>query len=413
MTYQYHIIKIIMITFSIAFFFVMLLFGNTSYSETLHNSEWQQRLKDAAGKTIYFHAWGGSKTYNQYIAWVADTVQKRYNIKLNHVKIQNTADSLQKILSEKQAGKTKNGAIDMIWINGENFARMKQENLLWGKITHLLPNYNNYVDEIEKPAVIRDFDNPTNGLEAPWGLAQFVYIIDSNDMKAPPQNAMELLHYAKNNKGKITYPTPPDFTGVTFLKQIATEVLENPALLSSKPPKNYQKILKPLWLYLDELHLYAWRDGKNFPKNESEMIPLLNNREIDIAYSFNIAAAANAIANQQLPPTAKAYVPLSGTISNVHFLTIPFNSGQANAAKIVIDFMLSPEAQARKQNPKYWGEPTVLSLKSLPQNERKWFDSIPKNAAIPTIAELSKTLAEPHSGWVNILKDEWKKRYKN
>ena len=243
-------------------------------------------------------------------------------------------------------------------------------------------------------------------------MAQFVYIHDVNDVPNPPKNALALLEYAKNNQGKITYPAPPDFTGITFIKQIASEIITNPSILQNAPPQDYQTDLQPLWAYLDELHQYGWRQGQDFPKNESQMINLLNNREIDIAYSFNISAAANAIAKKQLPPSAKAYVPSKGSIANVHFLAIPYNSNVKNAAMVVIDFMLSPQAQARKQNPNIWGEPTVLSMARLNNADKAYFDSLPQNDAIPNAQQLAQKLPEPHSGWVEIIKNEWRHRYR-
>ena len=51
-----------------------------------------------------------------------------------------------------------------------------------------------------------------------------------------------------------------------------------------------------------------------------------------------------------------------GTIGNTHFVAIPYNSSAKEGAQVVANFLLSPEAQARKLDPTVWGDPTVLGL---------------------------------------------------
>lgn len=51
-------------------------------------------------------------------------------------------------------------------------------------------------------------------------------------------------------------------------------------------------------------------------------------------------------------------------IGNVHFVTIPANANASAAAKVVANFLLSPDAQLRKADPVVWGDPSVLD----PQN---------------------------------------------
>ena len=39
---------------------------------------------------------------------------------------------MTRVLSERDAGETDDGAVDLIWINGANFAAMKEADLLFG-----------------------------------------------------------------------------------------------------------------------------------------------------------------------------------------------------------------------------------------------------------------------------------------
>ena len=60
----------------------------------------------------------------------SDEVKKRYNITVKHVKVTDTANVVARILSEKNVKKDNNGAVDLVWINGENFSVMKKNNML-------------------------------------------------------------------------------------------------------------------------------------------------------------------------------------------------------------------------------------------------------------------------------------------
>ena len=112
-----------------------------------------------------------------------------------------------------------------------------------------------------------------------------------------------------------------------------------------------------------------------------------------------------------MPNSVRTYIHDSGTLANVHFLAIPFNAAAPKAAKLVANFMLSPEAQAKKADPAIWGDPTVLSMQKLSNLQRMAFDRIPRGIATLSDADLSRTLAEPHPSWVPRLEAAWIKRY--
>ena len=109
----------------------------------------------------------------------AAKIEKRYGVKLVHVKLDDTANAVAKVVAEKAAGKTEGGSVDLIWINGENFASMKSKACClspgWAE---KLPNWK-YVDAAGKPTVKTDFTIPVEGLESPWGMAKLVFFHDS------------------------------------------------------------------------------------------------------------------------------------------------------------------------------------------------------------------------------------------
>src|SRR3954453_7049436 len=102
---------------------------------------WSEILSKAKGESVYWNAWGGDDRNNAYIAWVGEQVKARYGIILNHVKLNDTAEAVTRVVAEKAAGRNEGGTIDLIWINGPNFVAMKNQGLLYGPITQALPNF--------------------------------------------------------------------------------------------------------------------------------------------------------------------------------------------------------------------------------------------------------------------------------
>ncbi|GGN37793.1 MULTISPECIES: ABC transporter substrate-binding protein [Marinomonas] len=373
---------------------------------------WQDTLDQAKGQTVYFNAWGGADNINDYIQWAADRIKEEYDVTLKQVKLTDTSDAVNRVLAEKAAGKDSNGSIDLIWLNGENFRAMKDNNLLFGPFSQSLPNYVTYVDENSRQSLTQDFGTPVDGMESPWGMAQVIFMYDTATLSSPPKSMAELLNFAKAHPGRITYPEPPQFLGSTFLKQALYELTAYRQALSQPADSvNFDTVTAPLWAYLDKLHKVAWRDGQTFPSSAEEMMRLLDDQEIDVALSFDISAASVQIDQGNLPDTVRSYVFTNGTIGNTHFLAIPYNSSATAGAQVVANFLLSPEAQIKKQTPTIWGDLSVLSYAKLSPAEQAQFNAIPRGIATLSIEELGQTLPEPHSSWVGALETEWRKRY--
>ena len=223
---------------------------------------------------------------------------------------------------------------------------------------------------------------------------------------------VELLQLARIVPGRITYPAPPSFHGTTFIKQALLELSTESELLYEEVKKeDFRRVTAPLWDYLDALHPLMWRGGKSITTNGSEMRQLLNDGEIFISLSFNPNEASNAIVNDELPATVRTYVHEGGTIGNTHFVGVVFNSSAKEGAMVFANFLLSPEAQAKKADPAIWGDPTVLDINKLPDEEKALFKTFPRGVATLTDAELAKVLPEPHPSWVEALEAEWQARY--
>jgi putative thiamine transport system substrate-binding protein len=368
---------------------------------------WSAIEAKAKGQTVYFNAWGGAENINAYIRWAATEVEKRFGVKVEHVKVTDTADVVKRVRNEKAAGKLA-GTVDLVWINGENFLAMKREGLLFGPFAERLPAYAK-VDVQGKPTTRIDFSEPVDGMEAPWGMAQLTFMADRKRTPQPPRNLAELQTFAKAHPGRVTYPRPPNFHGTTFVKQLLVDVNANrDAFYKPVTPEAFAKATAPLWAALDQLHPHLWRAGKQFPQNAEAMRQMLADGELHLALTFNPNDAANEIAAKRLSDSVISYQFSSGTIGNTHFVAIPVNASAPEGAQVFANFLLGAEAQARKADIALWGDPTVLALDKLSPAERARF------AAKPLPGQVEKSapaIPEPHGSWVDPLEKEWTLRY--
>lgn len=376
--------------------------------------DWNTLTEAARGQTVYFNAWGGSPNINAYIEWAAGELDTRYGIDLVHVKLDDTANAVATVVAEKAAGRNENGTIDLVWINGENFAAMKRQSLLFAPgWAEDLPNWR-FVDFENQSTIRTDFTVPVEGLQSPWGMAKLVFFHDEANTPSAtmPQSAEELLQWVRENPGRFSYPQPPDFIGSSFVKQVLSEkVADRAVLLEPVDEATFDAVAAPVFEYLDELHPLMWRQGRAYPQNYPAMKQLLADNEVDIIFAFNPAEASAAIANGELPDTVRSFTFPAGTLSNTHFVAIPYNSSAKEAALVTANFLLSPQAQAVKQDPQVWGDPTVLALDKLDAEDRARFEALDLGIATLAPDELGPAIDEPHPTWMDRLEDEWRRRY--
>jgi putative thiamine transport system substrate-binding protein len=378
---------------------------------TAQNADWQATVDAARGQTVYWNAWGGDARTNDFIAWVGQETERLYGVKVAQVKLTDTAEAITRVIAEKAAGKDSGGSVDLIWINGANFAAMKAQGLLHGPFVANLPNAQ-YLDLSPGAAASVDFTVPVEGYEAPWRLAKFVFSYDSARVSDLPLDMAGFLPWAAAHPGRFTHPDPANFMGATFLKQALIELTPDPSLLQlPATDASFATATAPLWAWYDALKPNLWQGGAAFPENQSVQDQMLADGAVDIAMSFDPASTAAGIEQGLLPETARVFVPKGGSIGNISFVAIPFNAANWQGAEVVANFLLDPATQAHMQDITVLGSYAVLDPAKLDPAARAAFAALPTAPALPTAADLGPTLLEPHGSWMTRLTEEWARRY--
>lgn len=352
--------------------------------EDPRDMSWDAVLAEAEGKTVDLMMWMGDPQINGYINdFVKPALKERYQIDLNVINGQGNT-IVQTLMAEKQARRSES-EIDLMWINGETFYQLRQIESLWGPWTAALPNAR-YID-FDNPFIGTDFQQPVEGYECPWGNVQMALIYDSARVSNPPQNRAELRSYVEGNPGTFTFDN--QFTGLTFLKTLLIDIAGGSGSLSGPfDEEKYNTYAPRLWDYLREMKPHLWKSGTNYPEGVAPMHQMFANGELHFTMSNNDAEVDNKIRQGVFPETARAYVWEIGTIQNSHYMGITKRSGDKAAAMVVVNFLISPEAQYQKMQPKVWGDGTILSMEKLPEEWQTKFADIPGRTYAPDRAEI-------------------------
>jgi putative thiamine transport system substrate-binding protein len=387
------------------------LLANPALADGPDPADWDAVLAEARGQTVFWNAWGGDERINAFIASVGAEMEARHGVKLEHVRLADTADAVTRVISEKAAGRDSGGAVDAIWINGANFASMKDQGLLFGPFAEALPNWP-LVDTEANPAVLIDFTLPVEGYGSPWAMFQMVFEYDSATVPNPPRSLDALRAWVAENPGRFTYPQPPDFLGTSFLKQALYGVLPDPSvLLQPVDDAAYDSVTAPLWAFLDDVTPNLWRAGRAYPANEPALGQLLADGEIDISFAFNPGRASAAIADGTLQDSVRTFVFDEGTLGNSSYLSIPYNAANKAGALVLANMIMDPAIQARAQDPAVLGFQTVLGLDRLSAEDRALFDALELGVATLAPDQMGQALLEPHPTWMTRIAQDWISRY--
>lgn len=374
----------------------------------VEQEDWSAVVEDARGQIVYFNAWGGDLNINRYLEWAAGRLWEEYGVELRHVKVTDIAEAVARVRAEHAAGRDESGSIDLLWINGENFAALRRAGLLYGPWVAGIPNAA-LVDWEGNPTALIDNGIATDGYELPWGTAALTLFFDSNQVLLPLSGPEALLDWLRDNPGRFSYPQPPAFLGSSFLKQLLLLLIDDTERLQQPVGHDFDAVTEPLWTWLDQAHPWMWRRGRLFPQSGPAQRELLAVGELDWMLSNNPFEASRAIRNGDLHDDIGGMHFAGGALANSHFLAIPYNSSATAGARVAANLLLSPEAQARKADEQYWGDPSVLDIDKLDAEAQLAFHALKTGTAAPLPAQ--RYLPEPHFSWTTALEKAWLERY--
>ena len=350
---------------------------------------WAETRAEARGQTVRWWMYGGDARINAYVDDHVLPAAAAAGVTLKRVPIDDTASAVQRILAERDAGRDAGGAVDLVWINGENFALGREAGLWLGDWAGRLPNAR-LVDG-DDPTIITDFGVPVRGEESPWSRASFIFAADSARVPRPPRSVEDLLAYARSHPGRFTYPAPPDFTGSAFLRLVVQALGEDRALAE-----------------LRDLRPAMYDGGASLPKSEAELNRLLGDGQVDVAMSYDPSFVASGVRSGTFPATTRPFA-LDRTLTNTSFVAIPANASSPEGAQVVADLLLSPALQAIKADPRVLGVPTVLDLSRLTPSQRELFTRPTSGPYLLAPGASGAPLAELPATEVTRLEERWRR----
>ena len=331
---------------------------------------WDDVLARAAaeGEVNWFH-WGGSDELNTWIDTVAVPELAALGVDLQTSRIPNTRDAVDLVLADAAAGRgIGQGAVDAIWINGENFLTLKRQGLNFGSFAGMLPNSQYFFLDASDPrsgANLTDFGLANNMEEVPWSGGQYLCYIDTARLSREdaPTNYAELEAWVRSDPGRFTYIRPPHFNGNTFVQEVHyglnPEGSPAPFAMTADElgPEEYLRLVTPGFEFLRRIEPFllggGGADGQRgspiYPEDDNAMAALFANGETDMACEFGLSTVNTAINNGSYPESVENIIfPDTGMIANKNFIGIPINAPNPASALVLANWLASPASQISK-----------------------------------------------------------------
>ncbi len=380
--------------------------SSTTAEQRLDSGDWQSVLRQAEGQTVNWYMYGGDETLNGFVTgYVADRLAE-LGVTLNQVPVTDTADAVNKVLGEKQAGRSSGGSVDAIWINGENFATGVQADLWSCGWVRRLPN-SRFVD-FTRPAVNNDFGTPVRGCEAPWQEADSALVYDSDQLsQSDVESVSSLLGWAAAHPGRFTYPALPDFTGSMAVRTILYDTIGGPDSLTGPFEEDtYTAATGRLWPRLNAIGDSLWRGGSTYPRSQADVEKLFGDGEISAFFTYGPGAVADQVKKGVYPGSTREAVLDGGNIGNVSFLAIPANAAHSAAALVLANILLDPKTQLALYGAE--GIYPVIDVERTDKQTQQFFADVPRSPSVLPLSTLTQnTQPELGSDYVTRLERDW------
>ena len=370
--------------------------------------DWTAVQQQARGQTVSLWMYGGDEQGNRYVDTVLTPAAAAEGVTLRRVPVAATADALNKVLTERQAGVT-DGSVDLVWINGDNFATGRQAGAWLCGWPSQLPHA--ALLDPDDPLLGSDFGTPVEDCESPWHKAQFSLVYNADAVPDPPTTVAGVLDWARAHPGRFTYPAPPDFTGSVFVREVLSSVSGGPDQVPvAFDEAAYERLSPALYARLNALAPSLWRRGETYPQTSAALNRLYASGEVDLTMTYGPATLTELVADGTYPAGTRVLALEDGTVGNASFLAIPSTSGHAAGAQVVADLALSAPQQIAKARPQVWGQFPAVDPDRLSPADRTALAAAGRSAVVPSYEQLSRNAhAELSAAWVPALDQGWRR----
>jgi len=318
---------------------------------------WNDVVSESSGHTVNFWSYGDAANYNAWIdGWLAKELLDQYDITLVRHPINATVDAVNQVIAQSKSSPTTGGNVDLIWINGANFATLKQGGYAYGPWSTKVPNSANF--DFNSIAIAYDFGLPINGYEMPYNEAQCIFIYNNNTViSSSVENIDRIKTWIKSNPGRFTYAAPAydtssgaigsDYTGSVFIRHIFYSIASPYTQFlgsTSVDQSLYLKYAPTFYKYLRSIEPYLYNATHSvsgdafangiYPIDNDDVDTLFGQGRVWLTLSYDVGHATNKIQNGKWPSTTSALVLTSGTIANTNYVVIPKNSANKLAAMV-------------------------------------------------------------------------------
>ena len=326
----------------------------------------------AAGddKTVTIWAEGSDNVrvqLEQQVENFNETNGEGYVAKLEFITSGTGAQGLtDRIIAAKKAGQT-NTDYDLVEVSDASitgYLEQGGEDLFVPIDTSRLSNY----DNLTVTASFR------NDLLVPYRGTTVLLAYNSETVANPPTTAEELYQWIKDHPGRFAYNVPSTGgAGLSFLSTALYNPLPEEAATSDD--EKWVEQWGEGFALLEELHPYLYQSaGKvQYPQKNQGTLDLLANKEIDMCPAF-----ADMVFMQKdmgtMPDSIELIQIEPAFTGNLVGFFIPEIGKDKEAAHAVIDFFLTPEAQATSWDT-IFGFPVLPSAEVPAEKNKDWLEN--------------------------------------
>lgn len=376
-------------------------------STTVNNKDWELLTESATSSTVIMYHDIKDEEFKTWIEKsVIPSLKTDYNIELK-IK-QKSLDEYYGDLAQ-QYDEGNKGVFDLLIYDDSSSKMLMERALLYDNYTSKLPNHVSMQNS-------EDYENMySEGLDTSknnvmLGRKQLIMIYDEDLFSDAPKTVSEMLEITKTMEGKISYVDPYYELGRDFMNSIFFSFMDYEEVYSMDLNKADLKVrAKDAIEFFNSLKPYiAFRDGM-LPTNQDEIDEMFYNTSILFSMTYESNHASTMSKKELYPFGAKSFTFDSGTTGDAFYGAIPFNSNNKTGAMIVLNQMLSPEAQKYKYDPKKWGNLPALDTTMMEAASAKIVNSITmKRSDMKQEELLSKRIPEVPKELSDMLYEIWR-----